>query len=146
MAPFVPASRGARTRFTGSAIYYWDTGPIRPGPTPGSQIGVEPPPYENLPNRLGEDPHGAARAFGPSPTGRPRGALASLRYRVAMPRKLSRLSRAVPAAGASDAATASEAVRNQRLREDAQRSMAANLAETIALSHAYIRLAEHSRL
>ncbi len=48
--------------FTGSAIYYWDTGPIRPGPEPGKSIGVEPPPYENLPNRLGEDPHGAPRA------------------------------------------------------------------------------------
>ncbi len=49
--------------FTGSAIYYWDTGPIRPSPTePGKTIGVEPPPYENLPNRLGEDPHGAPRA------------------------------------------------------------------------------------
>ena len=29
---------------------------------PGSQIGVPPPPYENLPNREGEDPHGAPRA------------------------------------------------------------------------------------
>ncbi|HEX8754091.1 MAG TPA: hypothetical protein VF731_11815 [Solirubrobacterales bacterium] len=48
--------------FIGSAVYYWDIGPIRPGPTPGTQIGVEPPPYENLPNRLGEDPHGAPRA------------------------------------------------------------------------------------
>lgn len=49
--------------YTGSAIYYWDTGPIRPSPTdPGATIGVEPPPYENLPNRLGEDPHGAPRA------------------------------------------------------------------------------------
>jgi hypothetical protein len=25
-------------------------------------IGVEPPPYENLPNRSGVDPHGAPRA------------------------------------------------------------------------------------
>jgi hypothetical protein len=48
--------------FTGSAIYYWDIGPIRPGGEPGKPIGVEPPPYENLPNRLGEDPHGAPRA------------------------------------------------------------------------------------
>lgn len=47
--------------FTGSAIYYWDTGPIRPGTTAGSTIGTEPPPYENVPNRLGEDPHGAPR-------------------------------------------------------------------------------------
>ena len=49
--------------YTGSAIYYWDGGPIRPSPTePGKQIGTEPPPYENLPNRLGADPHGLPRA------------------------------------------------------------------------------------
>jgi hypothetical protein len=48
--------------FTGSAIYYWDTGPIRPGTNPGETIGTEPPPYENVPNRLGQDPHGAPRA------------------------------------------------------------------------------------
>ena len=49
--------------YTGSAIYYWDGGPIRPSATePGKQIGTEPPPYENLPNRLGEDPHGLPRA------------------------------------------------------------------------------------
>ncbi len=49
--------------YTGSAIYYWDIGPVRDDPlNPGSQIGVPPPPYENLPNRGGEDPHGAPRA------------------------------------------------------------------------------------
>lgn len=49
--------------FTGSAAYYWDIGPIRPNPAePKSTIGTEPPPYENLPNRTGEDPHGAPRA------------------------------------------------------------------------------------
>jgi hypothetical protein len=49
--------------YTGSAIYYWDTGPVRPDSlNPGEQIGVEPPPYENLPNRSGDDPHGAPRA------------------------------------------------------------------------------------
>lgn len=49
--------------YTGSAIYYWDIGPVREDPlNPGLQIGVEPPPYENLPNRSGEDPHGAPRA------------------------------------------------------------------------------------
>ncbi len=48
--------------FGGSAIYYWDAGPIRAGTTPGETIGTEPPPYENVPNRLGEDPHGAPRA------------------------------------------------------------------------------------
>jgi hypothetical protein len=49
--------------FTGSAAYYWDIGPVRPNPAePSSTIGTEPPPYENLPNRTGEDPHGAPRA------------------------------------------------------------------------------------
>jgi hypothetical protein len=49
--------------YTGSAIYYWDTGPVRENPlNPGTVIGVEPPPYENLPNRSGVDPHGAPRA------------------------------------------------------------------------------------
>ena len=48
--------------YTGSAVYYWDIGPIRENPlNPGTQIGVEPPPYENLPNRSGEDPHSAPR-------------------------------------------------------------------------------------
>jgi len=49
--------------YTGSAIYYWDIGPVREDPSnPGSFIGVPPPPYENLPNREGEDPHGAPRS------------------------------------------------------------------------------------
>ncbi|HSS05133.1 MAG TPA: hypothetical protein VLK89_08115 [Solirubrobacterales bacterium] len=57
----VPAIRNYP--YTGSAIYYWDIGPVREDPlNPGTQIGVEPPPYENLPNRSGEDPHGAPRA------------------------------------------------------------------------------------
>jgi hypothetical protein len=49
--------------YTGSAAYYWDIGPIRET-SPGSNkfIGVNPPPYENLPNRLGEDPHSSPRA------------------------------------------------------------------------------------
>jgi hypothetical protein len=48
--------------YTGSAVYYWDIGPVREDPSnPGTQIGVEPPPYENLPNRDGQDPHGAPR-------------------------------------------------------------------------------------
>jgi hypothetical protein len=48
--------------FTGSAIFYWDTGPVRPDPAnPGETIGVPPPPLENVPNRAGEDPHGAPR-------------------------------------------------------------------------------------
>ncbi len=49
--------------YTGSAAYYWDIGPVRPNPAkPESTIGTEPPPYENLPNRTGEDPHSAPRA------------------------------------------------------------------------------------
>jgi hypothetical protein len=53
----------ARYPYTGSAIYYWDIGPIRESPVgSGTFVGVEPPPYENLPDRSGEDPHGAPRA------------------------------------------------------------------------------------
>jgi len=48
--------------FAGSAIVYGDIGPVRPDPgTPGATIGVPPPPLTNLPNRAGEDPHGAPR-------------------------------------------------------------------------------------
>ena len=48
--------------YDGSAIFYWDTGPIRPDPAdPGDTIGVAPPPLENVPNYAGEDPHGAPR-------------------------------------------------------------------------------------
>lgn len=51
-----------RYPFTGSAIYYWDIGPIRESPAgSGKSIGVAPPPYENIPDILGEDPHGAPR-------------------------------------------------------------------------------------
>jgi hypothetical protein len=51
-----------RYPYTGSAVYYWDIGPVREDPAnPGKLIGVPPPPYENLPNREGEDPHGAPR-------------------------------------------------------------------------------------
>lgn len=57
----VPTIR--RYPYTGSAIYYWDTGPIREdSANPGTLIGTEPPPYENVPNRSGADPHGAPRA------------------------------------------------------------------------------------
>jgi hypothetical protein len=49
--------------YTGSAAYYWDIGPIREtSPGSGKFIGVNPPPYENLPNRQGEDPHSSPRA------------------------------------------------------------------------------------
>jgi hypothetical protein len=48
--------------YTGSAVYYWDIGPIRESPEgSGNFVGTEPPPYENLPNRTGQDPHGAPR-------------------------------------------------------------------------------------
>jgi hypothetical protein len=44
--------------------------------------------------------------------------------------------------GASkDAAAEAEAVRRQRLREDAKRPMSVNLAETIELSHALLKMA-----
>ena len=49
--------------FTGSAIFYWDTGPVRPDPdNPGETIGVPPPPLENVPNRAGRgSPRRASR-------------------------------------------------------------------------------------
>lgn len=42
-------------------------------------------------------------------------------------------------------AEAAEAVRVQRLREDARRPISVNLAETIALSHALIKMAGAAR-
>lgn len=48
--------------FDGSAVIYGDIGPVRPDPmNPSEEIGVPPPPLENVPNRAGEDPHGAPR-------------------------------------------------------------------------------------
>jgi hypothetical protein len=46
-----------------------------------------------------------------------------------------------PAETSKGPAAAAEAVRVQRLREDAQRPMSVNLAETIALSHALLKMA-----
>jgi len=43
------------------------------------------------------------------------------------------------------AAAQAEAVRLQRLREDAQRPMSVNLTETIALSHKLLRFAGAAR-
>jgi hypothetical protein len=43
------------------------------------------------------------------------------------------------------AAAANEAVRARRLREDARRGLSVNLAETIALSHELIRMAEAAK-
>jgi hypothetical protein len=49
--------------YTGSAIYYWDGGPIRETSAGSGQfVGTEPPPFENLPNRTGQDPHSLPRA------------------------------------------------------------------------------------
>ncbi len=48
--------------FAGSAIVYWDGGPVRPDPAnPGTLIGTGPPPITNTPNTSGEDPHGLPR-------------------------------------------------------------------------------------
>lgn len=44
-----------------------------------------------------------------------------------------------------DAAAKAEAVRVNRLREDAQRPISVNLAETIALSHALLKMADAAR-
>jgi hypothetical protein len=46
---------------------------------------------------------------------------------------------------AGSAATQAEAVRVQRLREDAQRPMSVNLEETIALSHKMLQFAGSAR-
>lgn len=48
--------------YTGSALVYWDSGPIRPNPSPGGvttgpELGTSPPPIPNVPNRAGQDPH-----------------------------------------------------------------------------------------
>jgi hypothetical protein len=48
--------------YAGSALVYWDSGPPRPntlmeGPTTGPQLGTNPPPFANVPNRVGQDPH-----------------------------------------------------------------------------------------
>ena len=46
--------------FGGSAIVFWDTGPVR---TVGTVTeGTTPPPATNTPNRSGDDPHGNPRA------------------------------------------------------------------------------------
>ena len=48
--------------YTGSAIVYWDSGPVREDPVnPGQEIGTDVPPVGNLPNETGEDPHGDPR-------------------------------------------------------------------------------------
>ena len=48
--------------YTGSAIVYWDSGPTRPNPAGDPpEIGTDPPPITNTPNRSGDDPHGEPR-------------------------------------------------------------------------------------
>ena len=48
--------------YHGSNIIYLDGGPMRPDPgNPNKTIGTTPPPFENIANRNGEDPHGAPR-------------------------------------------------------------------------------------
>jgi len=43
--------------YDGSAIAYWDSGPLRSGPGPGGLIGTAPPPITNTAPAEGEDPH-----------------------------------------------------------------------------------------
>ncbi|HEX5762300.1 MAG TPA: hypothetical protein VFY04_04180 [Solirubrobacterales bacterium] len=45
----------------------------------------------------------------------------------------------------NEAAAKAEAVRVNRLREDARRPISVNLAETIALSHALLKMADATR-
>lgn len=67
-------------------------------------------------------------------------ARSTLRYRVPM-------ASTQPAGKTTkDAATAAEAVRVRRLREDASRPMSVNLAEGIALSHKLMRFTGAARL
>ena len=58
-----PADRLA-TRSAGSVVFYTDFGPVRPDPSnPSETIGTPPAPLRNVPNRVGEDPHGAPRGI-----------------------------------------------------------------------------------
>ena len=52
------ASRRSRSPFAGSAIVYWDNGPVRPD----GSTGNGPTPLQNTPPREGKDPHGAPRS------------------------------------------------------------------------------------
>jgi hypothetical protein len=64
--PFYGIPRIRRFPFDGSAFVMFDTGPIRPDGA-GGETGTPPPPVENLPPRLGDDPHSAPRS---DPNGR----------------------------------------------------------------------------
>lgn len=50
--------------YEGSAVAYWDSGPLRPGPAPDSLIGTDPPPITNTAPVEGEDPHEHPRLTG----------------------------------------------------------------------------------
>ncbi|MCB0830987.1 MAG: hypothetical protein KDB64_08690 [Solirubrobacterales bacterium] len=50
--------------YDGSAIAYWDSGPLRPGPGPDGMIGTDPPPITNTAPAAGEDPHEFPRVSG----------------------------------------------------------------------------------
>lgn len=47
--------------FAGSAIVYWDGGPVRDDGL-GGVLGTDVPPLTNIPNESGKDPHGLPRA------------------------------------------------------------------------------------
>ena len=58
----VPRLTATDYPYHGSNIIYLDGGPMRPKPgDPDKVIGTTPPPFENIANRNGEDPHGAPR-------------------------------------------------------------------------------------
>jgi hypothetical protein len=58
----VPRLAASDYPFHGSSFIYLDGGPVRADPNdPSKTIGTPPPPFENLPNTVGEDPHGAPR-------------------------------------------------------------------------------------
>lgn len=48
----------------GSALAYWDSGPVRPGLEPDSVIGNDPPPLTNTAPSTGVDPHEDPRVSG----------------------------------------------------------------------------------
>ena len=56
----VPRLTAADYPYHGNNIIYFDGGPPRPDPNnPSKTIGTVTPPFENLPNRIAQDPHGA---------------------------------------------------------------------------------------
>jgi hypothetical protein len=56
----VPRLTASDFPYHGDNIIYFDGGPPRPEPgNPSKTIGTDPAPFENLPNRVAQDPHGA---------------------------------------------------------------------------------------